>query len=74
MDEISTTMKFFIVGQGIFFALFFGSRIYRFFKLRRREKQWDREELIEQFGENYQNNPEYLEYKALMKKVGIKVQ
>lgn len=73
MEEISISMKLFIIGNAVFFTLFFGSRVYRFFKLRRREKQWDREELIDKFGENYQNNPEYLEYKALMKKVGIKV-
>ena len=73
MEEISTSMKLFIIGNAVFFVLIFGSRVYRFFKLRRREKQWDREELIDKFGENYQNSPEYLEYKALMKKVGIKV-
>lgn len=73
MEEISISMKLFIIGNAVFFVLIFGSRVYRFFKLRRREKQWDREELIDKFGENYQNSPEYLEYKALMKKVGIKV-
>ena len=73
MEEISTSMKLFIIGNAVFFVLIFGSRVYRFFKLRRRENQWDREELIDKFGENYQNSPEYLEYKALMKKVGIKV-
>ena len=69
MEEISISMKLFIIGNAVFFALFFGSRVYRFFKLRRREKQWDREELIDKFGENYQNNPEYLEYNKVLPNV-----
>ena len=47
MEEISISMKLFIIGNAVFFVLLFGSRVYRFFELRRREKQWDREELID---------------------------
>ena len=66
MEEISISMKLFIIGNAVFFVLLFGSRVYRFFFFFFCEKQWDREELIDKFGENYLNNPDYFEYKALM--------